>query len=99
MKSFFWILGSGTLAVSSVFSWAAAGAFLLDIRVGIVAWLAEVPQELGDFGALVHSGLTKKRALSLNLVSALAFPLGGMAAFAMSFKFNTDFLIAFRELF
>lgn len=78
---------------------AVAGAFLLDIRVGIVAWLAaaahEIPQELGDFAALYHSGLTKKRALTLNLFSAMAFPLGGMAAFVMSFKFNTDFLIAF----
>lgn len=39
---------------------AVGGAFLIDIRVGVTAWIAavahEVPQELGDFGVLVHSG-------------------------------------------
>ncbi len=39
---------------------AVAGTFLIDIRLGIVTWLAaaahEVPQELGDFGVLVHGG-------------------------------------------
>lgn len=39
---------------------AVAGTFIVDIRLGIATWLAaaahEVPQELGDFGALVYSG-------------------------------------------
>ncbi|WP_411574955.1 ZIP family metal transporter [Streptomyces fradiae] len=37
---------------------AVGGAFVVDIRLGLVAWLVaaahEVPQELGDFGILVH---------------------------------------------
>ena len=44
-----------------------AGVLLMDIRLGVAAWLAaaahEVPQELGDFGVLVHGGWDKKTAL------------------------------------
>ena len=78
---------------------AVAGAFLVDIRLGIAAWLAaaahEVPQELGDFGALVHSGWSKKKALLWNCISALMFPVGGLITCAVSSHINTDFLIAF----
>ncbi len=38
---------------------AVGGAFIVDVRVGVVTWLVaalhEVPQELGDFGVLVHA--------------------------------------------
>jgi len=44
---------------------AVAGAFIIDIKLGIMAWLAaaahEIPQELGDFGVLIHGGWSKKR--------------------------------------
>ena len=44
---------------------AIAGTFLIDIKPGIMAWLAaaahEIPQELGDFGVLLHGGWSKKR--------------------------------------
>ncbi|MGZ8531299.1 MAG: ZIP family metal transporter [Candidatus Binatia bacterium] len=61
---------------------AVAGAFLIDVRVGISTWLAaaahEVPQELGDFGILIHGGWKKSRALLYNFLSALTFLVGGM---------------------
>lgn len=78
---------------------AVAGTFLVDIRLGIATWLAaaahEIPQELGDFGALVYSGWNKKKALFWNFISALMFPIGAMLAYMVSFHINTDFLIAF----
>lgn len=78
---------------------AVSGTFLLDIQLGVATWLAaaahEVPQELGDFGALVHGGWSKKRALVFNLISALMFPIGALTAYAASFRMGTDFLIAF----
>ncbi len=78
---------------------AVAGAFLVDIRLGIATWIAaaahEVPQELGDFGALVYSGWSRKRALLWNFISALMFPVGALMTCVVSFSFNTDFLIAF----
>jgi zinc and cadmium transporter len=78
---------------------AVAGTFLIDIRLGIITWLAaaahEVPQELGDFGVLVHGGWEKRKALFFNLLSALTFLLGGLAAYVVSFRFDVSFLVPF----
>lgn len=64
---------------------AVGAAFMIDIGLGVSTWLAaaahEVPQELGDFGVLVHGGWSPRRALTFNLVSALTFPLGGVIAY------------------
>lgn len=78
---------------------AVAGTFLVDIRLGVATWIAaaahEVPQELGDFGALVHGGWSTGRALAANLASALMFPAGALLTYALGFHVSTDFLIAF----
>jgi len=78
---------------------AIAGTFLIDIRLGIMAWLAaaahEIPQELGDFGVLIHGGWSKRKALLFNMASALTFLLGGLLAYAVSFNINVAFLIPF----
>lgn len=78
---------------------AVAGAFLIDVRVGITTWLAaaahEVPQELGDFGVLVHAGWSKKKALLFNVLSALTFLLGALLAYAASFEMDVSFLLPF----
>jgi zinc and cadmium transporter len=78
---------------------AVAGAFLIDIRVGISAWIAaaahEVPQELGDFGILIHGGWRKSSALLYNFLSALTFLVGGLVAYGASFNFDVTFLLPF----
>jgi zinc and cadmium transporter len=78
---------------------AVAGTFLIDIRLGIITWLAaaahEVPQELGDFGVLVHGGWEKGRALLYNMFSALTFLVGGLVAYAASFRLDVAFLVPF----
>jgi zinc and cadmium transporter len=78
---------------------AVAGTFLIDIRLGIVTWLAaaahEVPQELGDFGVLVHGGWERRRALLYNLLSALTFLVGGLLAYVASFRLDVSFLVPF----
>jgi zinc and cadmium transporter len=78
---------------------AVAGTFLVDIRLGVTAWLAaavhEVPQELGDFGVLVHAGWNKRKALLFNVLSALTFLLGGLLAYLASFRFDVAFLLPF----
>ncbi|MGB7651487.1 MAG: ZIP family metal transporter [Gallionella sp.] len=62
-----------------------AAAFMTDIHLGIVTALAiiahEIPQEVGDFMILLHSGYSKTQALMLNLVSSLATLLGGILAY------------------
>ncbi len=76
-----------------------AGVFLVDVRLGIAAWLAaaahEVPQELGDFGVLIHGGWKRKSALLMNLASGLLFLLGGLVAYAASSRFDVGFLVPF----
>ena len=72
---------------------AVAGTFLIDIRLGIMTWLAaaahEIPQELGDFAVLVHGGWSKSKALLLsNFLSGLAFLIGGLIAYAASFEID-----------
>jgi zinc and cadmium transporter len=78
---------------------AVAGTFLIDIRLGIVTWLAaaahEVPQELGDFGVLVHGGWERRQALFYNVLSAITFLIGGLVAYAVSFRFDVSFLVPF----
>jgi zinc and cadmium transporter len=76
-----------------------AGVFLIDVRLGMAAWLAaaahEVPQELGDFGVLIHGGWRKGTALLLNLLSGLTFLVGGLVAYAASARVEVAFLVPF----
>lgn len=62
-----------------------AAAFLANHELGIVTALAiiahEIPQEVGDFLILLHSGYTKTRALLLNLLSSAAMVAGGVLAY------------------
>jgi zinc and cadmium transporter len=66
-----------------------AAAFLTDVRLGIVAGIAviahEVPQEVGDFAILLNGGLSRARALTLNLLTSLTSVIGGVIGyFALS---------------
>lgn len=62
-----------------------AGAFLVDVQLGIVTGVAiiahEIPQEVGDFVILLHSGYSRRRALLFNLASSLAMAVGGILAY------------------
>ncbi len=55
-------------------------AFQADIKIGFATALAvlihEIPQEAGDFGIYLHQGLSLKKALNLNLLSALSSLIG-----------------------
>lgn len=76
---------------------AIAGVFMVDVRLGIAAWLAaaahEVPQELGDFAVLVHGGWGKRRALIYNVLSGSAFLVGGLVAYATAQRFDVTWLV------
>jgi zinc and cadmium transporter len=78
---------------------AVAGAFLIDVRIGISTWLAaaahEIPQELGDFGILIHGGWKKSKALLYNFLSALTFLVGTIVAYGASFAYDVTFLLPF----
>ena len=78
---------------------AVGTAFVVDLRLGLVTWLVaaahEVPQELGDFGILVHSGWSRTSALLYNMASALTFLLGGVFAYFLSSDAPTAWLLPF----
>ena len=62
-----------------------AAAFLANHELGIVTAIAiiahEVPQEVGDFLILLHSGYRKSQALLFNVLSSAAMIVGGVAAY------------------
>ncbi len=62
-----------------------AAAFLQSTELGIITALAivahEIPQEVGDFLILLHSGYSRARALVLNLVSSCATLVGGVLGY------------------
>lgn len=62
-----------------------AAAFLTDIQLGIVTSVAiiahEIPQEVGDFAILLHSGYSKMKALKLNLISSFASVAGAVLGY------------------
>jgi zinc and cadmium transporter len=62
-----------------------AAAFLQSTEVGVIAALAiiahEIPQEVGDFVILLHSGYSRAKALAVNLLSSTATVIGGLAGY------------------
>jgi zinc and cadmium transporter len=62
-----------------------ATAFLTSHELGIVAAIAiiahEVPQEVGDFLILLHSGYSKSEAFLINMLSSAAMVAGGVIAY------------------
>ncbi|MCF6210364.1 MAG: ZIP family metal transporter [Gammaproteobacteria bacterium] len=60
-------------------------AFLTDIHLGIVTALAiaahEIPQEVGDFVVLLHSGFSRTKALLFNVLSSLTTIVGALLAY------------------
>ncbi len=62
-----------------------SAAFLQNRPLGLVTTFAvaahEIPHRLGDFVLLVHSGMSQRRALLLNMATGLAAVLGGIVAY------------------
>jgi zinc and cadmium transporter len=62
-----------------------AAAFMESTALGLVTATAviahEIPQEVGDFLILLHSGYTKTRAFVLNLLSSLMMVVGAIGAY------------------
>jgi zinc and cadmium transporter len=62
-----------------------AAAFLTDVHLGIITSIAviahEIPQELGDFAILLHSGFSRSRALLYNALTGLTTIVGGVVAY------------------
>jgi zinc and cadmium transporter len=62
-----------------------AAAFLQNPALGLVTAIAivahEIPQEVGDFLVLLHSGYSRARAMALNVLSSLGSVAGGVLGY------------------
>lgn len=72
-----------------------ASTFMIDVGLGIsttlVVAIHEIPQEIGDYGVLIHAGYNHKRALFLNYVVSLTVVLGGIVGYYF-FSYLDNFL-------
>jgi zinc and cadmium transporter len=66
---------------------AIASAFLISVPTGIVTTIAvaahEIPQEIGDFGLLLSKGMSRKKVLLVNFVSALATTFAAVVTYIL----------------
>src|SRR3989344_2865968 len=78
-----------------------AASYVVSIPAGIATTIAvifhEIPQEIGDFGVLLHGGLNKKKAVLVNFLTALTAILGAVIALVVEQYTHalTTFLVPF----
>lgn len=76
-------------------------AYIASIPVGIATTVAvilhEIPQEMGDFGVLLHGGFSRTKALFFNFITALTAVLGAIIALFLTNHLENanSFLIPF----
>ncbi len=65
-----------------------AASYVVSFPVGVATTLAvilhEIPQEIADFGVLLHGGLSKKKALEYNYLSAILAIIGGIVGYFLT---------------
>ena len=70
-------------------------SFNLSFEAGVATTIAvffhEVPQEIGDFGVLLHAGYTKAKVFLYNLLTALTTPIGAVFGY-IALPFISGFL-------
>ncbi|MEO8738456.1 MAG: ZIP family metal transporter [Casimicrobiaceae bacterium] len=63
-----------------------AATFIADFALGTTTALAivahAIPQQVGDFAVLMHSGFSRRRAFAYNLVTGAATLAGGLAGYS-----------------
>lgn len=77
-----------------------AASFVLSYDLGVATTLAvifhEIPQEIGDFGVLIYGGLTKRKALAYNFVTALTALVGAFITYYLAYLHGIEqFLVPF----
>ena len=77
-----------------------AATFVFSFELGFITTLAvishEIPQEIGDFGVLIYGGLSKRKALTYNFISALTAILGAIVTYYVVFlRSNYALLVPF----
>lgn len=64
-----------------------AATFMASPSLGIATTLAvfahEVPQEIGDFGLMLHKGLARKKIIIVNIISAAVSVIGALGTYML----------------
>ncbi|MEM3579250.1 MAG: ZIP family metal transporter [Candidatus Bathyarchaeia archaeon] len=71
----------------------ASGSYQLGFATTVAVILHEIPQELGDFGVLVYGGLTRKKALTFNFVSAVTAVAGALITYFLAYMQSIEALL------
>ncbi|VAW95229.1 Zinc transporter, ZIP family [hydrothermal vent metagenome] len=62
-----------------------AAAFMTDFHLGVITSMAvaahEIPQEVGDFAILLHSGYSRKKAFIFNILASVTTIIGAVVAY------------------
>lgn len=73
-------------------------SYIVDFTVGLATTIAvifhEIPQEVGDFGVLLHGGFSKRKALFFNFITACTAFIGAIVALILNADFSF-FLLPF----
>lgn len=67
------------LAIAISFSAGTAAGF----ATAVATFFHEIPQEMGDFGVLLHAGYSKTKVLVYNVLTALAAILGAIVGYLL----------------
>ena len=101
VHSFSYLILLGNSVHNFVYGVIIAASFLVSIPAGITTSLAiifhEIPQEVGDFSVLLFGGLSRKRALVYNFLSALTAFAGAILAYYFRdvVALSNQYLLAF----
>jgi len=70
-----------------------AASFIVDFKLGVITSLTvllhEIPQEIGDFAVLIHSGLSLKKTVFYNLLSSFCSFIGVILVFILGSKISS----------
>jgi zinc and cadmium transporter len=71
---------------------AIATSFLIGHNIGVATTIAvllhEVPHHIADVGVIVYSGLTRRRAVALNLLATFGCAMGGVLVLVFGARVN-----------
>ncbi|MCS7115113.1 MAG: ZIP family metal transporter [Nitrososphaerota archaeon] len=71
----------------------ASGSYHLGLATTVAVIFHEIPQELGDFGVLIYGGLSRKKALTFNFVSAVTAVAGALTTYFLAHARSIEVLL------
>jgi len=71
----------------------ASGNYQLGFATTLAVIFHEIPQEIGDFGVLIYGGLSKKKALTYNFISAVTAILGALTTYFLTYLQSIETLL------